>query len=515
MNEMTGKEIFTHTGTKQNKMESTVKVTPTIIVILGATGDLTWRKLIPAIYNLWLDKWIPDEFAVIGISRTKMTGKEFEKHLHEGVDKFSRRGKSKRIEWDNFAKCLAYQIGEFDAISTYTTLKKQIAGYEKKWKATANRIFYLAVPPNAFQEISVKLGASGLAENKLHSRIVIEKPFGHDLQSAKQLNSLLHTIFDESQIYRIDHYLGKETVQNILAFRFANALYEPIWNRNYIDSVQITVSEQLGVENRGNYYETAGALRDMIQNHLLQLLCLITMEPPVSFEADEVRNRKVDVLNALLKIKPEEVNQYAARGQYGEGWIEGKKVKGYRKEPDVNTDSNIETFAAVKLFIDNWRWQGVPLYLRTGKRMNETISVITIQFKPVPHQSFPAEVIGNWQPNRLVLHIQPHMGISTSIQAKRPGLKMLLYAVDMHFDYNESYTSGTPEAYETLLLDIMEGDATLFMRADQVEAAWNVLMPIINSWAANPPADFPNYKAGAEGPEDAEILIAKFGHSWV
>lgn len=495
-------------------MEPTEKSTPTIIIILGATGDLTWRKLIPAIYNLYLDKWIPDEFALLGVSRNNITEKEFRKHLHEGVDKFSRRGKSKKAEWDNFEKYLFYQKGEFNVSSTYSNIEKQIKLFEKKWKVTANRIFYLAVPPNSFEEIALKLGASKLAKNKFQSRIVIEKPFGHDLESAKQLNSLLHTIFDECQIYRIDHYLGKETVQNILAFRFANAMFEPIWNRNYIDSVQITVSEQLGVENRGNYYETAGALRDMIQNHLLQLLCLIAMEPPVSFEADEVRNRKVDVLNALRKILPEEVHQYAVRGQYGAGWIEGKKVIGYRQEPDVSKESAKETFAAVKLFIDNWRWQGVPFYIRSGKRMNETISVITIQFRPVPHQSFPAEARGNWQPNRLILNIQPHMGIHMGFQAKRPGLKMFLYPVDMQFNYDESYTSGTPEAYETLLLDIMEGDSTLFMRADQVEAAWKVLMPIINYWEANPAVNFPNYKAGMQGPEDAESLIAKDGHSW-
>ncbi len=496
-------------------MEPTSKVKPTIIVILGATGDLTWRKLIPAIYNLWLDKWIPDEFAVIGVSRKNITEKEFKKHLHDGLDKFSRRGKSKKGEWDQFVNCFTYLKGEFKSSSTYSKIKKEINKYEKQWDATANRIFYLAVPPFSFEEIAKKLGSSGLAENKIQSRIVIEKPFGHDLESAKQLNQLLHTIFNESQIYRIDHYLGKETVQNILAFRFANAMFEPTWNRNYIDHVQITVAEQLGVENRGNYYETAGALRDMIQNHLLQLLCLITMEPPVSFVADEVRNRKVDVLNALRKIRPEEVRQFAVRGQYGAGWIEGKKVKGYKQENDVNKDSTKETFAAVKLFIDNWRWQGVPFYLRTGKRLNETNSVITIQFKPVPHQSFPPEATGNWQPNRLVLNIQPHMGIRMRFQAKRPGLNMVLYPVDMQFNYSESYTSGTPEAYETLLLDIMEGDSTLFMRADQVESAWNALMPILNSWDTNPSVNFPNYEAGMQGPEDAEALIAKDGHSWI
>jgi glucose-6-phosphate 1-dehydrogenase len=493
----------------------TTKTDPTIIIILGATGDLTWRKLIPAIYNLCLDNWIPDQFALIGVSRTKLTGEAFHKRLQEGANKFSRRGKTKKTEWDNFTKYLSYQTGEFDNNATYAKLEKSIVAIEKKWKVKANRIFYLAVPPNAFDEIALKIGASGLAKNKLQSRIVIEKPFGHNLESAQHLNSLLHGIFDESQIYRIDHYLGKETVQNILAFRFANALFEPIWNRNYIDSVQITVSEQLGVENRGNYYETAGALRDMIQNHLFQLLCLIAMEPPVSFDADEVRNRKVDVLNALRKIHPEEVYEYAVRGQYGAGWIQGKKVKGYREEPDVNKDSNKETFAALKLFIDNWRWQGVPFYLRTGKRLNETISIITIKFKPVPHQSFPAEARGHWQPNTLMLHIQPHMGIHLQFQAKRPGLKMLLSPVDMQFNYEDSYTSGTPEAYETLLLDIMEGDSTLFMRADQVESAWKALMPIINTWENNPSVNFPNYAAGMQGPEDAEALIAKDGHSWV
>lgn len=496
-------------------MASATKTNPTILVILGATGDLTWRKLIPAIYNLYLDKWTPKNFAIIGVSRNKISEKEFQKRLHEGVDKFSRRGKSKKADWANFLKYLTIHQGELNATSTYSAIENRIKKLEKKWEVKANQIFYLAVPPNSFEEIARKIGTSGLAKNKLQSRIVIEKPFGHDLQSARHLNDLLHAIFDEGQIYRIDHYLGKETVQNILAFRFANAMFEPTWNRNYIDSVQITVSEQLGVENRGNYYETAGALRDMIQNHLMQLLCLIAMEPPVSFEADEVRNRKVDVLNALRKINSEEVRQFAVRGQYGAGWIKGKKVVGYHQEPDVSKTSTKETFAALKLFIDNWRWQGVPFYLRTGKRMNETTSVITIQFRPVPHQSFPPEATGNWQSNRLVLNIQPHMDIRMRFQAKRPGLKMILYPVDMQFNYNESYTSGTPEAYETLLLDIIEGDSTLFMRADQVEAAWKALMPVINSWETNPSVNFPNYEAGAQGPEDAEALIAKDGHNWI
>ena len=496
-------------------METNVKVGATVIVIFGAAGDLTWRKLMPAIYNLYLDSWIPEHFAMLGFAHTDISNANFCKHVKEGIDEFSRTGKTKKSDWEKFEPMISYKKGDFSDAATYAAIKVQIDEMEKKWGEPVNRVFYLAVPPAFFEEIATKIGESGLLENKQMSRIVVEKPFGHDINSAKHLNELLHGLFDETQIYRIDHYLGKETVQNILAFRFANAMFEPIWNRNYIDHVQITVSEQLGVENRGNYYETAGALRDMIQNHLMQLMCLIAMESPISFEADEVRNKKVDVLNALRKFKPEDVHKNAVRGQYGPGWIEGKKVIGYRQEPDVSKTSNIETFAAVKFYIDNWRWQGVPFYVRTGKRMNETISVITIQFRQVPHQSFPIEANENWQPNRLVLNIQPHMGIRLRFQAKMPGLKMLLNPVDMLFNYSDSYTTGTPEAYETLLLDIFQGDATLFMRGDQVEAAWNIMMPIINAWEANTAPNFPNYAAGAHGPEDAEALIAKDGHNWI
>ena len=496
-------------------METGTKSNPTVIAIFGGTGDLTWRKLIPALYNLYLDNWLNSKFSIICIGRQELTSPGFIKRLKEGVDQFSRRGKTKKNEWDTFAKMIEYKKGEFDNTGVYTSLKKQITAFEKESDCPVNKIFYMAVPPQFFQLIATKIGDAGLASDKEFARLVIEKPFGTDLKSAQKLNAVLLKIFDETQLYRIDHYLGKETVQNILAFRFANALFEPIWNRNYIDHVQITVAEKIGVESRGNYYEINGALRDMIQNHVLQLLCLIAMEPPVSFNADEVRNKKVDVLHALRKIKKEDVHNFAVRGQYDEGWVDGKKVKGYRQETDVSPESHTETFAAIKFFIDNWRWSNVPFYLRTGKRMNESISVITIQFKPVPHQSFPEEATENWQPNRMVLNLQPDMGIRIRFQAKKPGLQMQLNPVDMLFNYSDTYTSGTPEGYETLLLDVIEGDATLFMRADQVEAAWEILMPILNSWQSNPSVNFPNYAAGSHGPDTAEGLIAKDGNNWI
>ena len=375
-------------------------------------------------------------------------------------------------------------------------------------------IYYLAVSPNFFPIIASNIAKAKLAEDPKRIRIVIEKPFGHDLDSARELNKLLSGIFDECQIYRIDHYLGKETVQNIMAFRFANSILEPIWNRNYIEHVQISVTEQLGVEERGDYYDGAGALRDMIQNHLLQLLCFVAMETPISFNADEVRNRKVDVLRAMRKFTPEDVRLSAVRGQYERGWMQGKEVPGYREEPKVNPDSNTETFAAIKFFVDNWRWHGVPFYMRTGKRMHQTASVISIQFKDVPHLVFPAEATESWQQNRLIISIQPEMSIRLQLQAKRPGLDMVLNTIDMVFDYKGTYNSQAPEAYETLLLDTMLGDQTLFMRGDQVEAAWELIMPILNTWQGKKSLNFPNYSADSWGPEVAEALIARDGYHW-
>ncbi len=496
-------------------MDQISKTSPCIITIFGGSGDLTWRKLIPALYNLNLDGWLNEKFKIICIGRTEMKDGEFAAHVQDGVDQFSRRGKTKKEEWEKFVPFITYKVGDFNNKGLFTDLKKDITAFEKDAGAIVTKIYYMAVNPQFFGGIADMLNDAGLAQDKDNARLVVEKPFGTDLETAKALNQKLLSIFDEKQLYRIDHYLGKETVQNILAFRFANAMFEPIWNRNYIDHVQITVSEKIGVEDRGGYYDHSGALRDMIQNHVMQLLCLIAMEPPVAFDANEIRNKKADVLHAMRKIKREEVHDYASRGQYNEGWQEGEKVKAYRDEKDVPADSCTETFAAIKFFIDNWRWSNIPFYVRSGKRMQQTISVITIQFKPVPHESFPDAAVENWQPNRMIINLQPDMGIRIRFQAKKPGLQMHLAPVDMLFDYGDSYTTGIPEGYETLLLDVIEGDATLFMRADQVEAAWEVVMPILSVWKDNPSVNFPNYIAGTNGPENSEALIARDGNNWI
>jgi glucose-6-phosphate 1-dehydrogenase len=496
-------------------MATNVPAEPTVFVIFGAGGDLAWRKLIPALYNLFLDHWLPEKFLIIGQGHRRMSEEESRLHLRQGVDKFSRRGKAEDVLWDLFAAHMSFIASELDDSQAYADLAKLLTAKDKEWNVRANRVFYLAVPPRMIETVTRELARARLHQDRQRARIVVEKPFGHDLASARELNRTLATTFDETQIFRIDHYLGKETVQNILAFRFANTLFEPVWNRRYIDHVQITVAEQVGVENRGRYYEAAGALRDMIQNHLLQILCLIAMEPPLSFNADEVRNKKVDVLRALRPIHPEEVHHFAVRGQYGGGWIEGRQVPGYRGETNVAPDSASETYAAVKLLVDNWRWQGVPFYLRTGKRLQSRISEVSIQFKPVPHQSFPSSAVLDWRPNRLIIAIQPEEGILLRFEAKYPGPTMRLSPVIMQFYYREAFRLSPPEAYETLLLDVVRGDATLFMRADQVEAAWSVLAPVLETWGAIRPTDFPNYQAGTWGPEAADTMIAQDGHSWV
>lgn len=496
-------------------MSTDIHPRSTVFVILGIAGDLAWRKLIPALYDLFLDQWLPEKFLVIGLGHKALDDQAFIDHLRQGVIQFSRRREIDGPRWKDFASHLTFQTADFSAPHLYTRLARQLSALDKTWDTQAVRIFYLAIPPQAIGTIVEQLGKTGLSQDRERTRLVIEKPFGRDLASAKSLNTLLTRFFDESQIYRIDHYLGKETVQNILTFRFANALFEPIWNRRYIDHVQITVAEQIGVEHRGHYYDRAGALRDMIQNHLIQVLCLIAMEPMISFEDNEIRNKKVDVLHAIRPIPVDEVHRFAVRGQYDAGWIEGALVPDYRREKNVSPDSSIETYAAIKLFVDTWRWQDVPFYLRTGKRLPAKVSEVNIQFRPVPHRSFPASPVLDWQPNRLLISIQPLEGISLRFQAKHPGGTMRISPVDMEFYYQEAFRVPSPEAYETLLLDVMRGIATLFMRGDQAEAAWAVITPILEAWEATAPTNFPNYQAGTWGPESAENLIAQDGRNWL
>jgi len=493
--------------TTSNKLEATV------FVIFGGAGDLTFRKLVPALFDLSQDNGMPANFAIVAVDRLDWSDDQLRQHLRDGVKKFSRHSDASGADWNAFARRIHYQQGDFQKLPTYTTLGDQCTALEQEWKSKVHRIFYMATPPSMFGEIPKYLGKAGLTQDKEWSRIVVEKPIGYDLDSARALNTMLAANFDESQIFRIDHYLGKETVQNILAFRFANPLFEPIWNRRYVDCVTITAVESVGVEHRGGYYDHAGALRDMVQNHLMQLLCLVAMEPMVSFDADEIRNKKVDVLHAVRPIHRDAVHQCVVRGQYGKGWIEGENVPGYREEEDVAPDSETETFVALRLFIDNWRWQDVPFYLRTGKRLTRQASEISIQFRSVPHQSFPSEASLGWHPARLVISIQPEEGIVLRFQAKYPGPTMQLRPVDMVFNYREGFSTESPETYETLLGDIMKNDATLFMRADQVEAAWTLLMPVLDVWAEAAPSAFPNYAAGTWGPEETQSLLAQ-GHSW-
>ncbi len=490
-------------------------VLPTIIFIFGGSGDLTYRKLMPALYNLYLDAYLPENFLIVGIGRSTFTNSSFRNHSKKGVEEHSRRPGCVKIAWTEFAKNIEYIKGDTELDTTYRAVSSRIKKAEENWKSEINKIYYFSVAPQMAPTIAQKLNKFKLTSDVARSRMVYEKPFGHDLESARNLNIMLGKLFREEQIYRIDHYLGKETVQNILALRFANAFFEPIWNCNYIDHVQITAAEDIGVEDRGGYYERSGALRDMVQNHILQLLCMIAMEAPVSFQADEIRNKKLDVLNAIRRWPRDEVHRNAVRGQYSAGWMKGKETIAYRDEKNVAPQSSVETFAAVKFFVDNWRWKDVPFYVRTGKALHSKSTIITVQFKPAPQYAFPAEAGETWRPNRLTISIQPQMDIRLRFQAKKPGQNLVLQPVDMIFSYSEAYGDEQPEAYETLLEDVIEGNPTLFMRADQVEAAWQIIQPILESWEARHPVDFPNYAPGSWGPEDAEALIARDGHHWV
>jgi glucose-6-phosphate 1-dehydrogenase len=495
-------------------MDVHAHVEPTVVVIFGGSGDLAHRKLIPALYNLFLDRWLPQQFAVVGLDRYENNDDGYRQHLRDGVNRFSRRGQSKDEDWNRFAPHVHYLSADFTDASTFAKLNEVLGKYDKDWQTKAHHIFYLATAPTMIEVIARQLHEAKLLADEKRSRLVVEKPFGHDLDSARTLNRQLTSLMNEDQLYRIDHYLGKETVQNILALRFANSFLEPIWNRRYIQQVQITVAEQVGVEHRGGYYDHAGALRDMIQNHLLQVMCCIAMEPPVSFDANEVRSKKVDVLRAIRPISSDRVDQVAVRGQYGKGTIEGKNVPAYRKEENVAGDSSTETYAALKLHIDNWRWQDVPFYLRTGKRLPKRISEVFVQFQPVPHRSFPACAYANWMPNRLAIRIQPEEAIQLRFQAKQPGPILQLRPVQMRFSYAESFQAQPPEAYETLLLDVIRSDPTLFMRRDQVETAWAVVQPLLDYWSEHPPLEFPNYDAGTWGPEQADELLARDGRHW-
>jgi glucose-6-phosphate 1-dehydrogenase len=486
---------------------------PTIIVIFGASGDLAKRKLFPAFQNLFLDGRMPEKFQIIALGRAEKSDAEFRNYVLENLNTFSRKAASSSEETKNFISHITYLRHDIDKEESYHELNSKLNTIDQLFGIRANRLFYLSIAPSFISTISVYIKKIGLTPNVGQDRIIIEKPFGYDKTSAIALNEMLSQTFKEEQIYRIDHYLGKETVQNILAFRFGNSMFEPLWNRNFIDFVQITVAEEVGVEERGGFYEGVGALKDMIQNHLLQILCMTAMEAPASLGADDIRNRKADVLRSIRRIKPEEVDHYTVRGQYDAGFIKGNPVAGYRQDKGIAPDSNTETYVAMKIYLDNWRWQGVPFYLRSGKRMQEKQSSIVIQFKPVPHSSFSYGNEG-MTPNRLIINIQPAMDIKLQFMTKKPGLSLSLRPAEMVFDYFQCSTMS-PEAYETLLSDALAGDPTLFMRWDQVEQAWDAIDTIQEVWKNNAPADFPNYKAGSWGPEAADELLARQGHAWV
>jgi len=489
---------------------------PFALVIFGASGDLTKRKLVPALWSLFQGRVLPEPFVVIGVARREMSHEDFRRRMCMAVSEFARVQPPAAHVWERFASSFYYCPGDPADPALYQRLAALLRQLETDSETGGNRLFYCSTPPSLYPAIVTRMGASGLhRETKGWARIIIEKPFGRDLASARELNRIVSQVFAEDQVYRIDHYLGKETVQNLLVFRFANGIFEPLWNRNHVNNVQITVAESLGVEGRGAYYEEAGALRDMIQNHILQLLCLVAMEPPVSFDADPVRDEKTKVLRAIRAIPPDKVDEAAVRGQYGPGFLEARRVPGYRDEKGVAPDSTTETFAAFKLFVDNWRWAGVPFYLRTGKRLPKRASEIAIQFWGTPHLLFrrpdPSDRL---EPNLLVVRIQPDEGIALTFGAKLPGPEINIRQVTMDFRYGASFGGEPPEAYERLLLDAIHGDATLYARGDWVDLAWQVLTPVLEAWGAGPAPKFPNHEAGTWGPAEADAFIERDGRQW-
>jgi glucose-6-phosphate 1-dehydrogenase len=498
-------------------MSKTTSEDACTLVIFGASGDLARRKLVPALWSMFQGRVLPEPFAVIGVARSPMTNEQFRARMREAITEFARVQPPTQKVWDRFAQALYYHAGDPASPELYGGLADHLRQVEQERGTGPNRLFYCATPPSLYPPLVRRLGEAGLNRPPEGSdgwvRIIIEKPFGRDLASARALNQVVASVFSEEQVYRIDHYLGKETVQNILVFRWANGIFEPLWNRNHVDHVQITVGETIGVEGRGAYYEEAGALRDMIQNHILQLLCLVAMEPPVTFDADPVRDEKTKVMRAIRPISPAEVDRVAVRGQYGPGFVEGRRVVAYREEKGVSPDSITETYAALRLEVDNWRWAGVPFFLRTGKRFAKRASEIAVQFRTTPHLVFRRNPEILAEPNLLVLRIQPDEGMSLSFGAKLPGPELRIKPVEMDFDYGRAFGGEPPEAYERLLLDAMKGDATLYARGDWVDSAWELLAPVLDAWATGDPGKIPIYEAGTWGPAEADALMEK-GRHW-
>jgi glucose-6-phosphate 1-dehydrogenase len=497
------------------KSNSTAPAGPCAIVIFGAAGDLTKRKLIPAFYNLARQNLLPKEFAIVGVARNPFTNESFRQQISKDLRELTPKDFDSGL-WDGIVSRLYYLTAEFDDPAAYKRLAEQLARIEKDHGTRGNVLFYLATAPDFFAPIARRLKEAGLTgcDGDRWCRVIVEKPFGRDLESAKKLNRELQDVLDEKQIYRIDHYLGKETVQNILVFRLANGIFEHLWNAKYIDHVQITVAETLGVEQRGSYYDHSGALRDMVPNHIFQLISLTTMEPPISFDPDAVRDEQAKVIRAMKRMVDEEVLTNTVRGQYGAGMVGDRKLANYRAEKDVTPQSNTETFVAMKLEIDNWRWTGVPFYLRVGKALKKRDTEIVIQFKQPPFTLFRGTGVEGLAPNELVINVQPDEGISLSFGAKVPGATVRLGEVNMSFRYSDYFGSTPATGYERLLYDAMCGDQTLFQRADMVEAAWKVVDPVLAVWQALPARNFPNYAAGTWGPKESDQLLARDGRAW-
>ena len=490
------------------------------VVIFGASGDLTRRKLMPALYNLALDRLLPGSFSVVGLARREKTDESFRSEMHDAVSTFSRRKPIDEGLWTDFARGVSYVRGAVDAAATYEALRLQLERADVERGTRKNRLFYLAVPPSEFGPIVEGLRSSRLVippaqerQGGPWTRVVFEKPFGHDLASAQALNETIASAFDESQVFRIDHYLGKETVQNLLVFRFANSLFEPVWGREHVDHVQITVAEDIGVEGRGRFYEQTGVTRDIVENHLMQLLCLTAMEPPISLLPDAVRDEKVKVLRSLRPMEPSTVATHVVRGQYARGVVRGEEVPAYVEEPDVAPDSRVESFVAMRCHVDNWRWSGVPFYVRAGKRLARRVTEIAVVFKEVPHTLFRAADRGI-TPNVLSVRVQPDEGIALRFISKEPGQQTILRDVAMDFRYGLAFGSNTPEAYERLLLDAMRGEATLFTRRDEVEAQWTYMDGVLRAWSADGYPPPPSYPSGSWGPQQANDLLVRDGRRW-